>query len=98
MNKKQTIVMWVGIAFVVLMGLFPPWMGREETPPPIYLGRFFISSPPNKNWLRHHRDSIDASQIGGVDFTRLSTQWIMVSVVAGGLIITLKDKKPGKAV
>jgi len=24
MNKKQLIVMWVGIAFVVLMGILPP--------------------------------------------------------------------------
>ena len=93
MNKKQLIIMWVGIAIVVLMGIFPPWLAIEENTH-IYLGHSFILSPPNENWLRHHRDSIDINQIGIVDFTRLLIQWTMVSVIVGGLFITFKDKKP----
>jgi len=25
MNKKQRIALWIGVALIVLTGLFPPW-------------------------------------------------------------------------
>lgn len=58
MNKKQKIVLWLGIAVFVLMGLYPPadFDGAALDPP------------------------------------QLLIQWAMVVVVAGGLLVTLKDK------
>ena len=84
--------MWVGIAIVVLMGIFPPWVGFDETTPH-YLGYKFLLSPPDNMWLLRHRDSINIDHVGIVDFSRLLIQWVMVSVVAVGLIITFKDKR-----
>ncbi len=92
MNKKQLIVMWVGIAIVVLMGIFTPWVAIEEATHH-YLGYRFILSPPDETWFLHLRDKPGIDQIGIVDFTQLLIQWIMVSVIVGGLIITFKDKK-----
>lgn len=42
MNKKQKIILWIGIAFFVLLGLFPPskstpWARQETTQRPITL-------------------------------------------------------------
>ena len=31
MNKKQKIIMWIGITIFVLMGLFPPYEYESET-------------------------------------------------------------------
>jgi hypothetical protein len=75
MNRKQKICLWIGIAFFVLLGLFPPtkstpWAIQETTQRPI---------------TRYHR-SIDGSKL----FAYLA----MVAVITGGLIVTLKDKKP----
>jgi len=86
MEKSQLIVLWVGIAIVVLMGIFPPWVAIAEASH-FYLGYSFILSPPEemKRGEMH---------IAVIELTRLLTQWIMVAVIVGGLIITFKDKKP----
>jgi len=30
MNRKQKIVLWIGIGLIVLMGLFPPWIAETQ--------------------------------------------------------------------
>jgi len=30
MNRKQIIVLWIGIAVIVVMGIFPPWMLKKN--------------------------------------------------------------------
>ncbi|MHC4075741.1 MAG: hypothetical protein ACYSRZ_04930 [Planctomycetota bacterium] len=94
MNKTQLLVMWVGIAIVVLMGIFPPWVVIDETNP-FYVGYSFMFLPPDAGtWLSKHRHFKPKEYVGVIDFTRLLTQWLMVAVIVGGLIITFKDKKP----
>ena len=79
MNKIQLIILWVGIAIVVLMGIFPPWAVTYQGGGP-YEGYAFILSRPR--------------EICHIETTLLLVQWIMVAVVTGGLIITFKDRKP----
>ena len=81
MNKKQLIVMWVGIGIIVLMGLFPPLMLCAEGSKAFLDYGFII--PQLKG----------AEKVSLVDFTRLLTQWGIVSALTTGFIITFKDKK-----
>jgi len=78
MNKKQIIVLWIGIAAIVVMGIIPPWVvsiqGAIEQ-----RGYGFILIPPEK--YCH------------INTSRLYVQWIMVAVVTGGFLVTFKDKK-----
>jgi len=87
MNRKQKICLWVGIALIVVMGLFPPWVceyyrdGAKSfviRPGPYSL----IVSPPEYGKF--------------VDLYRLGIQYLVVAVVTAGLIITLRDKKAPK--
>jgi len=61
MNRKQKIVLWIGIVIIVLMCLFPPWMrirdfGESRV---VTRGTYqFLLTPPNPfvvdNILRNH--------------------------------------------
>lgn len=31
MNRRQKLVLWVGITMVTLMGIFPPWLYRFQS-------------------------------------------------------------------
>lgn len=88
MNRKQTIVMWIGIIAFVLMGLFPAWMcagpgGGYVSPVSIGEARYTFVLPHENNIKKLCR----------VDVSQLCAQWAMVAVITGGLIVTLKDKK-----
>jgi hypothetical protein len=78
MNKKQKNVMWIGIALIVVMGIFPPWAISDQGSFAM-LGYGFILSPP-KNACH-------------INTSHLYVQWIMVTVVTGGLVVTFMDKK-----
>ena len=80
MNKKQLFVMWVGIGIIVLMGIFPPLMLCTQSSK-VFLDYGFIVPQIN-----------GAEKVALVDFSRLLTQWVIVSVLTIGLIITFKDK------
>lgn len=89
MNKKQKIVLWVGIAIFVLMELFPPWMAANpQGGNYIAAGYGFILNPP-------HFQSEELWRCR-IDFPQLLAQWAMVAVVTGGLIYAFKDEKDKK--
>lgn len=92
MNWKQKICMWIGIAVIVLMGLYPPWIakdtvhgGSSQACPqfsflmPRLLERleFVLEKPPCQ-----------------IHVVQLVIQWVVVAVVTGGLMVTFADKKP----
>lgn len=90
MNRKQIICLWVGIAIIVLMGIFPPWItkgtmsGGSVQALPKYS---FLLLPPysdNKTGLSLHQ----------IDINKLVIQWFMVALITGGLIVTFKNEKP----
>ncbi len=77
MNRKQMMVLWIGITVFVLMGLFPP----------------FIAPLPSGYGGRQRYYQFILSIYGNIDIIRLCVQWAMVAVITGGLIYILKDKK-----
>jgi hypothetical protein len=51
MNKKQRIIISIGILLVILSGLFPPYEGefrREGDNLKKYMGHHFLFLPPNE--------------------------------------------------
>jgi len=78
MNKKQKIVLWVGIALFVLVGLNPHYPRQ-----PFRIVREGAPAPVRKTKLSW----------GPKDPGRLFCYWTMIAVVTGGLLVTLKDKK-----
>ena len=73
-NKKQKTIVTIGVAVVILMGLFPPWTYTFSHNPsiskePAVYG--FILEPPKKK-----KNSVSFGL--ELDITRLSVQWIIV--------------------
>lgn len=83
MNKKQIIVLWIGIAVIVIMGIFPPWIVGQTILSPKDGGYRFVLSHPEVR-------SLDCYSL---NTSRLLVQWIMVVAITGGLLVTLKEKK-----
>lgn len=79
MNKRQIIVLWIGIIIIVLMGLFPPWMNVDPSGGYYIKGYNFILDKP--------------STFCRIDVPQLLVQWAMVAIIAGGLLVTLRDSK-----
>jgi len=82
MNRKQKIVLWIGIAIVVLMGLFPPWMGYIKAERGYIRHTFIWYHPAARNMGMR------------IDVPHLCVQWSIIVAITGGLIITFKNKKP----
>ena len=87
MNKWQMLVMWVGIGIIALMGIFPPHMLCLEGSK-AFIGYSFIASSANM-----FDTQSDITRVPILDFTRLLTQWSIVSVIMVGLIITFQNRK-----
>ena len=87
MNNKQKIVFWIGIAAIVLMGIFPPWIAYQPSHGWGYDRgyKFLLRRPPKL--------STESSLMPMIDLPRLAIQWILVAVITGGLLVTLKDEK-----
>lgn len=75
MNKKQMLVLWVGIILVVIMGLFPPYFGLTIFGISGDPGYYPIFAPPSR---------------GRLDISRLVVQWLIICFVTGGLIASLR--------
>jgi hypothetical protein len=85
-NRRQLIALWAGIAAVVLMGLFPPWV-KTYTQPGMHPSRYpagyrFITAPPHGGGYMGVE----------VDLVRLLIEWGIVLAVIGALVVTLRRK------
>ena len=85
MSWIQKTFLWIGIAVIVAMGLFPPWVVGQSVLSPKDAGYHFILNPPKAR----------RPEFTGLNTSRLVVQWAMVTVVTGGLLVTFKDKKKG---
>lgn len=88
MNKKQKIILCVGLVLFVLMGLFPSWIEQHPTRYGIQskdLGHWPILMPPEPSISTYHRVEIN--------FSRLVVQWTVVMIATSGLIVLCADKK-----
>jgi hypothetical protein len=83
MNREQLIAMWLGIAVIVVMGLY------------CTTGQYhFILDPMGSIGVCHPElPPIVTSSAIRIDFPLLVVQWAMVAIITGGLIITFADKK-----
>lgn len=90
MNKKQRICLWIGIAVIVLMGIFPPVQRTHRS--------FGLELYGNGNDETYETTIgygfILATGDGAVVFSNILVQWIVVSIITGGLIYAFRDKKP----
>ena len=90
MNWKQKLVLMLGIAIFVIMGIYPPWVLRfgSNAYPQTAVGPY---APITE--YTEFSDRNRGTYLKYIDLYRLGVQWIMVVVVTGGLIVVLKDKK-----
>lgn len=88
MNRKQKNCLWIGIAVIVLMGLFPPVAKRARS---LVDGYGKTYGEKNRTYVAY--DFIFDTR-APVVLSNLITQWVIVSAITGGLIYTFKDKKP----
>ena len=87
MNRKQKTFLWIGIAVIVLMGIFPPWISKVEilnSTNQRNAGYGCILNPPTTN---------SPTWYVRIDTSRLSVQWVVIAVITSGLILTFKGKK-----
>mgnify|MGYP000244575914 CR=1 FL=1 len=86
MNKTQLLVMWVGIAIVVLMGIFPPWAEQVT-----YIDdgvRRCIAGGYHWLWFRHFPSNSELT----IYTTRLAIQCLIVALLTAGFVFTFKEK------
>lgn len=91
MRRLQLVILWLGIIGIVGMCAVPPWTAREyeQRAARRTVGYHLLWSPPD----RREHPGYDVRHSGydwRVDTTRLAVQCIAVTVVAAGLIVTVR--------
>jgi len=81
-NKKQKIVLWIGIIIFVLVSLNPP---RKSHRTPLRRRASFDG--------RDNAPIVVVTGAGDIDGAKLLSSWSIIIVLTGGLIYTLKDKR-----
>jgi len=91
MNKKQLVIMWAGIAAILLVSAFPYYYLSSFKTGPLSsgsfiepLGRHFVFTPPVTT---HQRGSI------WIDLAPLHIEWTVISAITIGLVVAFRDKK-----
>ena len=85
MNKKQLIVMWVGVGLIVLMGIFPPWI--------LFMDAFGVKMHRDVGchfiWAR----PVPSFKVATIfiDIPRLFYNLALVALVTGAFAYYLKD-------
>jgi len=99
MNRKQKIILWVGIGLIVAMGLFPPWIIPVRSTPFGTIRRDLGYSPIwEPATAKRVIDQKTYSYHGSIDFQRLCVQWVIVAVLTGGLVAICASRKKNSAV
>ena len=95
-NREQLIVLWVGIALLSLIGLYPPWMytlHMKSEGSTLQMQRAAgyhpLFEPPEPASPDSSNLYIDGVRL---DFPRIGVQIIIVALVTGGLFWTLRDR------
>ena len=103
MNRKQKIVLWLGIAVIVIMGIYPPWVCERRT---VIGGQSvykYTLEPGPYSWIHDPPEIAETTRpsYSGytsqktakfIDLYRLGVQWCLVSLITGGLIFSFKGK------
>ena len=90
LNTKQKAIILVGVAAIVLMGIFPPWVHTwnfldYDTPQTAqqHLGYGLLSSPPTAGEFRPV----------SINMQMLFVQWFVSAVATFGLVLVAGGKK-----
>jgi hypothetical protein len=85
MNRKQEIILWVGLIVIQLMIVFPP-VGRLQG------GAENIESQPDSSnvtgWTQHF--GVITRDYKNIRFVMLAAQLIIVAAVTGGFVYTFR--------
>lgn len=95
MNKKQRLVILIGIIILLLMGLFPPFYWTQEIP--IILGSQIMSN----SYSTYHYNQYGflfypPTSSARVDLERLLVQLLVVVFVTGGIVFYIGGPKESK--
>ena len=89
-NKKQKTILIIGVAIIILMGLFPPWTCTytyESESSKTSSGYAFIANPPKVRGFTFGTFGFE------LDISRLCVQWIVVIFATGlGVLLTKESK------
>lgn len=97
MNKKQRIVLKIGLLLVILNGLFPPFEGKfsGSDSSAKNLGYHFIFNPPTKEWgysgfeVVQRQLPINSHVISSIFFIQFVT---IIGATIGALFLFRKEK------
>jgi len=88
MNRKQEMILWIGLIVIQLMIVFPPVMRLEQTPEG-------VEEPPEisvvTNWVPGY--GIIVRDYKHIRFGILAAQLIIVAAITGGFIYTFRIKE-----
>jgi hypothetical protein len=101
MNTGSKIVLLTGVAVLILMALYPPWVRYElrwiQRPNSnafegtVYnhrVGYAFITTPPSDPPTTYLGTAF-------IDLTRLVIHWVVVAAITGGVLVLWSRKEPG---
>ena len=101
MTFSRRAIVWLALAAIVAMGIYPPWIVTLTKDPvnDVFAGMtsttyYWIFDPPKTpQWFWNYRQSgaLQWFWKAEVDVRRLAVQWAVVVIVAGGLLWTLKS-------
>lgn len=94
LNNKQTIALWIGVAAVVILGLYPPWTNDHPARGKKFIGYSAIFSPAAKEFPGYGGQYHTTAN--SIDVTILLVEWVIIAVITGGLIVTLSINDKGK--
>jgi|ERR1035438_5205070 hypothetical protein len=107
LNLKQKVIIWVGLALVAQIGLYPPWIqeysdGEYRLGPTASIHYWIFSPPGPPPWVWgggwNEKVKTPALWSSHLDVARLLAEWATVILVMGGFAWTLRDpRKPGEA-
>jgi len=81
MNNKQKKCLWIGIALIVVMGLFPPWVLESEKKTKNYLGEGY-TEPPQSTGNKGLKTTAGQPDFGKrMDGTPEGTGWLGVKPI-----------------
>lgn len=90
MNKHQRVILALGFASIILMGLFPPWLRSDRQHVNRSAGYSFVLDEP-----RRAVDDLlaNAPVEYRVDFPQLTLQWTLMLVMMGIVLLYVKIRQ-----
>jgi hypothetical protein len=103
-NRRQAVVLTLGLLAIVMLGLFPPWLGTVEElvlrdagsrdaswkTTSGYIGCHFVLLGPGEHLVVRKSRLYELERI---DAARLLIHWVAVAAITAALVTALRDRK-----